>query len=266
MKNNRYYSNTYHKLLRLNCILVFCLIFIVCGCKTISPESESYSSFEIQEQRLYKLSNISGSDCIAILSKLGFDKFANTYDPNSIIVTSTPESLFNANIIIDLVDAKDEYAILKLGSTYIVRNLPSNSQLASTLGDINIGTFSQPPRKGRNARAIIDIIDNSVFALIPASYQDRLVSLLSDPDKIAKPSQYAAISEPETNSISDEPREVKEPVAQNTNSDNVVTDESIPVQTLSNANTNTVYAMSDMGTDEEINSQTDFINNLKLCL
>ena len=72
--------------------------------------------------------------------------------------------------------------------------------MALALGDINIDTLSQPPRKGRNARAIIDIIDNSVFALIPASYQEKLVSLLSDPDKITKSSQYAAISEPETNS------------------------------------------------------------------
>jgi hypothetical protein len=43
------------------------------GCKTISPESKS--SNEIREQRLYKLKNLSGQQCRAILTNLGFKDF-----------------------------------------------------------------------------------------------------------------------------------------------------------------------------------------------
>jgi hypothetical protein len=149
---NEYYKNTYHKIQRLCCILIlFCLIFIVPGCKTISPESKS--SIEIQEQRLYKLKNISSQQCKAILTKLGFNDFPTINDTNSIIVTSTSDLLNRANIVVELIDAKEEYAIVNLGSFSNVRNLPSISRLASALGDINIGTFSQPSRKGEKFKS-----------------------------------------------------------------------------------------------------------------
>jgi hypothetical protein len=127
---NEFYKNTYHKIQRLCCILILvCLIFIVPGCKTVSPEKPA--SNEILEQRLYKLRSISGQQCRAILTKLGFDDFPEINDPNSIIVTSTPDLLDKANIVIDLVDVKEEYSIVNLGSSSNVRNLPSNSRLVS---------------------------------------------------------------------------------------------------------------------------------------
>ena len=69
-------------------LLLLCLIFIVPGCKTISPELEDKPAAVIQEQRLYKLNNLTDQECIANLTKLGFDNFPEINDPNSIIVMS----------------------------------------------------------------------------------------------------------------------------------------------------------------------------------
>ena len=131
---------------RLYFTMLFCLLFIVPGCKTISPELEDKPAAAIQEQRLYELKNLTGQECIANLTKLGFDNFPQINDPNSIIVSSTPELLNKANIIIELLDSEEEYIIANLGNASNVRNLPSNSQLALAMGEINIGTFSQPPQ------------------------------------------------------------------------------------------------------------------------
>ena len=115
-------------MLRLYCTLLLCLILILPGCKTISPELEDKPAAAIQEQRLYKLNEITGQGCIANLTKLGFDNFPKLNDPNSIIVSSTPELLNKANIVIDLIDSEEGYIIANLGNASNVRNLPSNSQ------------------------------------------------------------------------------------------------------------------------------------------
>ncbi len=110
----------------LYCTLLLCLIFILPGCKTISPELEDKPAAAIQEQRIYELKNLTGQKCIANLTKLGFDNFPQINDPNSIIVSSTPELLNKANIIIELLDSEEEYIIANLGKASNVRNLPSN--------------------------------------------------------------------------------------------------------------------------------------------
>ncbi len=243
---NEYHKYTYHRIKHLYYILMlFCLIFVVPGCKTISPESK-YLHAE-QEQRVYKLRNLSGLKCMAILTKLGFSDFSKSGDPNTIIVKSTSELLNKANTVVDLIDTKEEYAVVNLGDASNVRNLPSNSRLALALGDINIGTFSQPPRKGRNSRAVIDILGGSVFAVIPAGCQKRFSSLLSTPSETSKTSEISAVS-----------------VSGNTaKSGNAVEDANIPVereqQSLTHSNSNIVYEMSEMETDEDINSQKENI-------
>jgi type II secretory pathway component GspD/PulD (secretin) len=258
---NKYYKNTYHNILRLYCIPLLCLIFIIPGCKTISHDKKS--SLEVIEQRLYKLNNLSCQQCQASLTKLKIDDFPQINDPNSIIVRSTSELLNKVNLVIELIDSGDKYAIENLGNASNVRNLPSNSQLSALIGNINIGTFSQPPQKGNKQRAIIDIFGDSVFAIIPAQYREQLLSLLSNPEKLKQVTETAAVFSQEKPVISEPEREIQNKEISIPSQNNSLSDtdaESISEKPespkLPHANSTSVYAISDMGLEEEPKQQT----------
>jgi len=76
--------------------------------------------------------------CIAFLSQLDLDEVSPVPEANAVLATGSPEQLSRASLLIDLVDAKENFVVENLGPASLVRTLPSNSWIATGLGDIRI--------------------------------------------------------------------------------------------------------------------------------
>lgn len=157
---------------------VVMLILMFAGCRTISPRDGAQS--EPSEQQVFDLEHVDREQCIAtFLSQLDLDEVSPVPEANAVLVTGSPEQLRRVSLVLDLVDAKEDFIVENLGPASMVRTLPSNSQIATDLREIRIGTFTDPPRTDKKTRGIIDIQKGSVLAILPASHREQLLDLLA---------------------------------------------------------------------------------------
>lgn len=157
---------------------VVMLILMFAGCRTFSPHDGARS--EPGEQQVFDLEHVDREQCIAtFLSQLDLDEVSPVPEGNAVLVTGSPGQLRRASLVLDLVDAKEDFIVENLGPASMVRNLPSNSRIATELGEIRIGTFAVPPQTDKKARGIIDIQKGSVLAILPARHRQQLLDLLA---------------------------------------------------------------------------------------
>ncbi|MBN2593587.1 MAG: hypothetical protein JXA81_08785 [Sedimentisphaerales bacterium] len=102
---------------------------------------------------------------------------------SALLVTAEPRELTKAKAILDLVDVPEQYVVKAILPVSAVRNLPSNEQLALKLTNsitrgVSIGSFSNPPDENASTKAIIDIHNDQVIAIVPVRLLDRLVSAI----------------------------------------------------------------------------------------
>lgn len=128
---------------------------MLAGCRMIPPLNSSRS--EAKKQQMFNLEHVSSEQRITFLSKLGIDEVSLVPNTNAVSVTSSSEQLQRAGLVLDLVDTEEEFVIENPGPASSVRALPSNSQIATVLGDIKIGIFTDPPKTDEQPRGIIDI-------------------------------------------------------------------------------------------------------------
>ena len=113
---------------------------------------------------------------------------------NALLVTAQRGELIKASAILKLVDAKEPFVIKAFFPPCGVKNLPSNEQIAAKVGNISIGTFSEPPAlaasflRGKTARAakskaIIDIHNDAVIAVAPARELAKIVTAIEELQK-----------------------------------------------------------------------------------
>ncbi|UCF14252.1 MAG: hypothetical protein JSW59_12630, partial [Phycisphaerales bacterium] len=129
-------------------------------------------------QQVFRLEHGDVDKCGALLSQMGFEEVSQVPDANVVTVTGTPAQLHRVSLVVELVDSEEEYVVEDLGSACYVRTMASNSEIATSLGGIDIGTFANPPRADDGARGIIDIQNDRVQAIIPARYREPLVTML----------------------------------------------------------------------------------------
>ena len=172
----------YLRIQQLSCILSWSVLVMVmfAGCHTILPSDSTQS--ELSKQQVFNLEHISSEQSITFLSQLDLDEVSFVPKTGTVLVKGSAEQIRRASLVLDLVDAKEDFAIQNLGPASIVRSLPSNSQIATVLGDITIGTFTDPPRAEKQSRGIIDIQGNTVLAILPARYREQLLDLLKQAD------------------------------------------------------------------------------------
>lgn len=97
---------------------------------------------------------------------------------NMLLVSAQRPDLNKASAILKLVDSTEEYAVKTLTGASQVEVLPSNEEIAKAVGDITIGTFSNPPAGKTESRAIIDIHDGALMAIAPAGQLERIVAAI----------------------------------------------------------------------------------------
>ncbi len=136
---------------------------VLCGCRGVEDQRAS----EALPQKIVVLQRVSVERARAILSDLGLGVVSAAVDTNNLTVSGLPTELEKAAVVLDLVDADDDYVVQNLAPASAARALPSNDQIARAVGDLAIGTFSAPPESGR-ARGIIDVQGETLVAIVPA--------------------------------------------------------------------------------------------------
>jgi type II secretory pathway component GspD/PulD (secretin) len=114
--------------------------------------------------------------------------------PNALLVTAQRRELIKASAILKLVDARETFVIKVLLPASAVKNLPSNAQISAEVGNILIGTFSEPPvpptsflrsktAGAAKSKAIIDIHNGAVIAVAPAGELEKIITAIEQLQK-----------------------------------------------------------------------------------
>jgi len=141
------------------------VVALFCGCDSIK---EDHRVSEALGQETFALTSITPERGRLALSDLGLGIIASPADPNALLLSGSPDELKKARIVLSLIDADDPYVIEPLALASMARTLPSNQEIARTIGHIAIGTFAAPPDADETRRGIIDIQGESVVAIVPA--------------------------------------------------------------------------------------------------
>ena len=161
--------------------------------------------------RVFSLKHISAEQGKKYLAEAGVGTVSQLPGVEALLVTAQPEELIKASAILELVDAEEPFYIKAIFPASEVAKFPSNEQIADKVGDISIGTFSNPPSGTAKAKAIIDVHNDTVIAVAPAGQLERIISAIeqlrggeaqalqgSEPNKSAEVNE---VSEAETETV-----------------------------------------------------------------
>ena len=102
---------------------------------------------------------------------------------STFLVTAQPRELAKAKALLDLVDGTEKFVVKAILPLSAARNMPSNEQIAAKLNPsltrgITIGSFSNPPGMNASTKVIIDIHNDAVIAVAPASLLEKIVFVI----------------------------------------------------------------------------------------
>ncbi len=96
----------------------------------------------------------------------------------ALLVRSQPDELLKAMTILNLVDSQEQFAVRTVFPATATKKLPSNKKIAAKVGNISIGSFSNPPAVNAKARAIVDIHNGAVLVIAPVRLMERILSVV----------------------------------------------------------------------------------------
>jgi type II secretory pathway component GspD/PulD (secretin) len=145
-------------------LLVGTIIWL-CGCSSAPPGA---STAEQTQTQTLVVHTITAAQAEAILRGAGLTAVRPGSEPNVLLVSGGAAEIQKAGVILELADVNEALVAEKLAPASMVRTLPSNEQIAQSIGGIALGTFAFAPAPGAGARGIIDILGESVVAIVPA--------------------------------------------------------------------------------------------------
>ena len=133
---------------------------------------------------IYPLKHISVEQGKKYLAEVITGKVTHFPTTSALLVTADePSELTRAKAVLDLVDGPEKFAVKAIFPVSAARNMPSNEQIAAKLSPsltkgVLIGSFSNPPGFNAGNKAIIDIRNNSVIAVVPVKLLDKIVYVM----------------------------------------------------------------------------------------
>ncbi len=178
-------------------VFIWAVIFVLSGSCLFAVERGAASG--AARYRVFPLKHISAEQGKKYLAEAGVGTVSQLPGLDTLLVTAQPQGLIKASAILELVDAEELFCIKAVFPASEVENLPPNEQIATEVGDISIGTFSNPPTGAAKAKAIIDVHNDAVIAVAPAGQLERIISAIeqlrsteaqalrdSEPDKLVE--------------------------------------------------------------------------------
>ena len=156
-------------------IFAFVFMITLLLCSSYLSGTESSTDSGLARYRVFSLRHISAQRGKAYLAKVGLGTVSQLPGTNTLLVTAQPSELIKASAILKLVDNKKQFVIKAVFPASAAKDLPTNDQIASEVGNISIGTFSNPPADTKQAKAIIDIHNDSIIAVAPAAHLEKII-------------------------------------------------------------------------------------------
>lgn len=140
---------------------------------------------ELVRYRVFSLRHISAAQGRMYLAEAKMGTVSQLPSANMLLVAAGPAELIKISTLLKIVDADELFCIKAIFPASEAKNLPSNEAIAAKLapaeagvGDISIGTFSEPPSRAAKTRAIIDIHKDVVIAVAPAEQLERIIAVI----------------------------------------------------------------------------------------
>ncbi|HUW20456.1 MAG TPA: secretin N-terminal domain-containing protein [Sedimentisphaerales bacterium] len=127
--------------------------------------------------RVFGLRNISADKGKEYLSELKIGTVSKLPGANMLLVTAQPADLVKASAILGLVDSKEEFVIKTVA---LASDFPPDDRIAAKLSDMEVGTFFNPPLSKVQPKAIIDVHNDAVIAVVPAKQLERIISAVEE--------------------------------------------------------------------------------------
>jgi len=155
--------------------LFLAVVLLVVGCQHDAARLRETAE---TDRRAFVLKEIDAETGKALLSRLDSHSVEVAPDGHTLLVSASKDELQRIAAVLELVDTRQDYAVETLLPLSAARSLPTNRQIAETLGGITIGTFAEPPPPDGKPGAIIDIHRGSVVAIIPCRFRRQLIALV----------------------------------------------------------------------------------------
>ncbi len=114
------------------------------------------------------------------LAKLGLGTVSHIPGSAALLVTAQPGELAKVKAILNLVDGPEPFIIKEINPASTAKTIPSNEQIASKVGDISIGNFSNPPSDQASTKAIIDTCNDALVVIVPVSLLETIVAAIGE--------------------------------------------------------------------------------------
>jgi hypothetical protein len=156
-------------------------LLVFSNCLFASQEDAS----ESMQYKIFPLKYIPVERGKNYLADVGIGTVSAFPGSSALLVTANPDELIKVMAILNLVDSQDRFEVGRISSTSLGGDFPSNEQIASKLGNIAVGSFSNPPAVNAKYRAMIDIHKGEVIFIAPAR---KLETILSAVDELSNES------------------------------------------------------------------------------
>ncbi len=156
-------------------VLILAITVLICSSYLKASEQENY---ELVPYEFINLKNIAPEQGKKFLDDVGIGTVSHIPGSSALLVTAQPRELAKAKAILNLIDEREQFVIQKISPATAAKKLPSNEQIAAKLGNISIGSFTTPPAAQAGARAIINVHNNAMIVIAPASVLDKIVTTI----------------------------------------------------------------------------------------
>lgn len=170
MAKQRFFRGMYNR------IFVLIVTFLL-GSNCLFAEEQADTS-ERPGYDIFLLKHISVEQGKKYLAELGIGTVSHFPGSSTLLVTALPRELIKAKAILNLVDGQEKFTVEEILLASSGGNMPSNEQVAAKLGNISIGSFSNPPTSQNSARAIIDIHNDAVVVVAPVNKLEKILSTI----------------------------------------------------------------------------------------
>lgn len=134
---------------------------------------------EPMQYKIFPLKYISVERGIKYLADVGIGTVSSFPGSSALLVTANSDELIKAMVILNLVDSQGRFEVSRI-SVASADNFPSNEQIASKLGNIAIGSFSNPPVVNAKYRAMIDVHKGVVVVIAPVRKLETILSVVEE--------------------------------------------------------------------------------------
>ena len=132
--------------------------------------------------RVFALKHISTEQAKNILAEAELGTVSQLPADSMILVTGQPRQLIKASAVLKLFDAETPVVMKAILPASAAGKLPSNEQIAEEIGNMAIGSFSNPPGGVGKDKAIIDVHNDSVVVIATAEKLAAIIEAIGRSD------------------------------------------------------------------------------------